>query len=124
MCGELGPRWRDYFQEFEEKPFAAASIGQVHRGLMKDGREVAIKVQYPGVARGIESDIDNLGGIMKMWNIFPKGMFLENLMTVAKRELAWEVNYVREAECTQKFRELLAPYPDFYVPTVVGEFAY
>lgn len=122
MNAELGPRWRECFKEFDEKPFAAASIGQVHRAILNDGQEVAIKVQYPGVARGIESDIDNLGGIMKMWNIFPKGMFLENLMSVAKRELAWEVNYVREAECTNKFRELLAPYPEFYVPYVVGKF--
>lgn len=122
MAAELGPHWRECFQEFEDKPFAAASIGQVHRAVTKEGQEVAIKVQYPGVARGIESDIDNLGGIMKMWNIFPKGMFLENLMSVAKRELAWEVDYVREAECTKKFRELLAPYPDYYVPMVVGKF--
>lgn len=121
MEAELGPRWRECFQEFEEKPFAAASIGQVHRGVMKDGQEVAIKVQYPGVAKGIESDIDNLGGIMKMWNIFPRGMFLDNLMSVAKRELAWEVNYVREAECTKKFRDLLEPYSDYYVPMVVGK---
>lgn len=124
MTAELGPGWRESFKEFEEKPFAAASIGQVHRGVLKDGQEVAIKVQYPGVARGIESDIDNLGGIMKMWNIFPKGMFLENLMSVAKRELAWEVDYFREAECTNKFRELLASYPEFYVPHVVGKLSY
>lgn len=124
MTAELGPGWKDSFKEFEEKPFAAASIGQVHRAILKDGQEVAIKVQYPGVARGIDSDIDNLGGIMKMWNIFPKGMFLENLMSVAKRELAWEVNYIREAECTSKFRELLAPYPQFYVPRVIGKTTY
>lgn len=124
MCAEFGPRWRECFKEFEDKPFAAASIGQVHRAILNDGQEVAIKVQYPGVARGIESDIDNLGGIMKMWNIFPKGMFLENLMSVAKRELAWEVNYHREAECTKKFKELLAPYPEFYVPSVIGEDKY
>ncbi|RZC41767.1 aarF domain-containing protein kinase 4, partial [Asbolus verrucosus] len=121
MTLELGSDWRDKFVEFEEKPFAAASIGQVHWGRIKDGREVAIKIQYPGVARGIESDIDNLGGIMKLWNVFPKGMFLENLMKVAKRELAWEVDYKREAECTRTFRGLLASYSDYYVPEVIDE---
>lgn len=121
MCLELGPNWRKNFTVFEDKPFAAASIGQVHQATLKDGQEVAIKIQYPGVAKGIESDIDNLGGIMKMWNIFPKGMFLENLMTVAKRELAWEVDYIREAICTRKFRELLQPYKEYYVPQVIGK---
>ncbi|KAJ3657777.1 hypothetical protein Zmor_009559 [Zophobas morio] len=119
MGTELGENWRDHFIEFEEKPFAAASIGQVHCGRIQDGREVAIKIQYPGVARGIESDIDNLGGIMKYFDVFPKGMFLDNLMKVAKRELAWEVDYKREADCTRKFRELLAPYSDYYVPDVI-----
>ncbi|CAH1160069.1 unnamed protein product [Phaedon cochleariae] len=121
MSSELGPSWRDNFLEFQDRPFAAASIGQVHQAKLKDGSEVAIKIQYPGVARGIESDINNLGGIMKMWNVFPKGMFLENLMTVAKRELAWEVDYVREAECTKKFRDLLAQYEDYRVPSVIDE---
>lgn len=122
MQAELGPIWKDNFEQFDDRPFAAASIGQVHHAILKDGQEVAIKVQYPGVARGIESDIDNLGGIMKMWNIFPKGMFLENLMTVAKRELAWEVNYIREAVCTRRFKELLQPYKEYYVPNVIGKY--
>lgn len=123
MSGEFGPDWRSKFLDFDDKPFAAASIGQVHWGKLPDGQEVAVKIQYPGVARGIESDIDNLGGIMKLWNVFPKGMFLENLMKVAKRELAWEVDYLRESECTKKFRELLQPYKEYYVPEVIGKFA-
>ncbi|XP_056637861.1 atypical kinase COQ8B, mitochondrial [Diorhabda sublineata] len=119
MVAELGPNWRKKFSNFEDTPFAAASIGQVHQATLKDGTEVAIKIQYPGVAKGIESDIDNLGAIMKMWNVFPKGMFLDNLMVVAKRELAWEVNYIREAICTKKFKEILEPYKDYYVPCVI-----
>ncbi|CAH1181702.1 unnamed protein product [Phyllotreta striolata] len=121
MASELGPNWRDNFQVFDSTPFAAASIGQVHQGKLKNGTEVAIKVQYPGVAQGIDSDIDNLGAIMKMWNIFPKGMFLDNLMAVAKRELAWEVNYIREAAFTKKFKQLLASYNDYYVPEVIDD---
>ncbi|CAG9763698.1 unnamed protein product [Ceutorhynchus assimilis] len=121
MSSELGPGWRQKFVEFDQKPFAAASIGQVHYGKLADGKEVAIKIQYPGVAKGIVSDIDNLGGIMKMWNVFPKGMFLDNLMVVAKRELAWEVDYLREAECTKKFRTILQDYQGYYVPHVVDD---
>ncbi|ERL86581.1 hypothetical protein D910_03988 [Dendroctonus ponderosae] len=121
LGSELGDGWEEKLAVFERKPFAAASIGQVHYGKLKNGQEVAIKIQYPGVARGIESDIDNLGGILKMWNIFPKGMFLENLMAVAKRELAWEVDYLREAECTKKFKALLTGYDGFYVPVVLDD---
>lgn len=77
MIEEFGTGWRDKFLEFNEQPFAAASIGQVHRGVLKDGRVVAIKVQYPGVAKGIESDINNLMGILKVAKIVPesKGPF-------------------------------------------------
>ncbi|XP_025836046.1 atypical kinase COQ8A, mitochondrial [Agrilus planipennis] len=121
LRSELGDNWQHKLSEFEEKPFAAASIGQVHWARSLDGREVAMKIQYPGVAKSIESDIDNLVGIMKVWNIFPKGMFIDNIVTVAKRELAWEVDYIREAECTKKFKELLKRYPDFYVPDIIDE---
>lgn len=120
---QLGETWRQHLSEFEEKPFAAASIGQVHWGKTTNGKEVAIKIQYPGVAKGIESDIDNLVGIMKVWNIFPRGMFIDNVVIVAKRELAWEVDYTREAECTRKFRNLLKPYPEYYVPQVIGKYS-
>ncbi|EZA61612.1 atypical kinase COQ8B, mitochondrial isoform X2 [Ooceraea biroi] len=123
LVDELGSDWRNKFASFEEKPFAAASIGQVHHGVLFNRQDVAIKIQYPGVAKGIESDIENLVGIMKVWNMFPEGLFIDNLVEVAKRELTWEVDYVREAECTKKYKELVAPYPDFYVPTVIDEFS-
>ncbi|KAK0092666.1 hypothetical protein PV326_000888 [Microctonus aethiopoides] len=121
LINELGDGWRDKITNFDEKPFAAASIGQVHLATLQNGQQVAMKIQYPGVAQGIQSDIDNLVGILKIWNIFPDGMFIDNLVEVAKRELAWEVDYIREAECSKKFRELVAPYPEYYVPFVVDE---
>lgn len=73
MVRELGPDWRSKLSTFEMKPFAAASIGQVHAATLHDGTEVAMKIQYPGVAKGIESDIDNLVSILKVWNMFPAG---------------------------------------------------
>ena len=66
MAAQLGPDWRDNFQEFDNKPFAAASIGQVHAAKLHNGRDVAVKVQYPGVAKGIESDIKNLLSLLKV----------------------------------------------------------
>ncbi|XP_026316526.1 atypical kinase COQ8B, mitochondrial isoform X2 [Hyposmocoma kahamanoa] len=119
MSSQLGSEWRNKVQHFEDKPFAAASIGQVHLAVLHSGQEVAVKVQYPGVAKGINSDIDNLVGVLKVWNVFPKGMFIDNIVEVAKKELAWEVDYVREAECTRKFKLLLQPYPEYFVPDVI-----
>lgn len=82
MVSELGNEWREKLTKFEEKPFAAASIGQVHRGVLLNGTEVAIKIQYPGVAKSIESDIDNLVGMLKVWDIFPAGIFIDNIVKV------------------------------------------
>lgn len=78
---ELGPDWRErHFQSFEDRPFAAASIGQVHAGtLKKDGSRVAVKIQYPGVAKGIDSDIRNLLGILSVAKILPDGTKIPNL---------------------------------------------
>lgn len=73
LINEFGSDWREKLNYFEEKPFAAASIGQVHYVKLKDGRNAAMKIQYPGVAAGIESDINNLVGILNIWNVFPKG---------------------------------------------------
>jgi aarF domain-containing kinase len=53
--------------------------------------------------------------------VFPKGMFIDNVVEVAKKELAWEVDYVREAECTRKFKKALEPYPEYFVPDVIGQ---
>ncbi|XP_074662126.1 atypical kinase COQ8B, mitochondrial-like [Tubulanus polymorphus] len=118
---ELGPDWREKVQSFDSKPFAAASIGQVHRATLHDGREVAMKIQYPGVANSINSDIDNLLSVFNVWNILPEGMFLDRAMDVARRELAWEVDYLREAEWGRKFREALKDDPVFYVPEVIDD---
>jgi aarF domain-containing kinase len=78
LASELGEDWQSKVSSFETKPFAAASIGQVHLATLKNGREVAMKIQYPGVAKGIESDIDNLVGILKVWNVFPEGILHYN----------------------------------------------
>lgn len=81
MSQQLGADWKSKFSSFEMKPFAAASIGQVHAATLPDGRDVAIKIQYPGVAQGIESDIDNLMSVLKVWNIFPKGEYFSSFIS-------------------------------------------
>lgn len=121
LSNDLGPNWRDKLESFEERPFAAASIGQVHLARMKDGREVAMKIQYPGVAQSINSDVNNLMTVLNMSNALPEGLFPEHLIDVMRRELALECDYLREAQCAKKFRELLKDHPFFYVPEVIDE---
>ncbi|KAK9956739.1 hypothetical protein ABG768_014452 [Culter alburnus] len=118
---DLGPNWRDKLELFEDRPFAAASIGQVHLAKMKDGREVAMKIQYPGVAQSINSDVNNLMTVLSMSNALPEGLFPEHLIDVMRRELALECDYIREAKCARKFKELLKDHPFFYVPEVIDE---
>ncbi|KAM8817183.1 atypical kinase COQ8A, mitochondrial isoform 1-T2 [Rhynchonycteris naso] len=121
LNSDLGPNWRDKLEYFEERPFAAASIGQVHLARMKGGREVAMKIQYPGVAQSINSDVNNLMAVLNMSNMLPEGLFPEHLIDVLRRELALECDYQREATCAKKFRELLKDHPFFYVPEIVDE---
>ncbi|KAK7815287.1 hypothetical protein U0070_019131 [Myodes glareolus] len=121
LNNDLGPQWRDKLEYFEERPFAAASIGQVHLARMKGGREVAMKIQYPGVAQSINSDVNNLMAVLNMSNMLPEGLFPEHLIDVLRRELALECDYQREAAYAKKFRELLKDHPFFYVPEIVDE---
>ncbi|XP_008289442.1 chaperone activity of bc1 complex-like, mitochondrial [Stegastes partitus] len=121
VSSDLGPNWRDKLEYFEEKPFAAASIGQVHLARLKDGREVAMKIQYPGVAKSIDSDVHNIMTALSLSNALPEGLFPEHLIEVMSRELALECDYIREAKCAKQFQELLKDHPFFYVPDVIDE---
>lgn len=118
---DLGSGWKEKLSSFEEKPFAAASIGQVHHGVLHDGREIAMKIQYPGVAESIHSDINNLMSVLKMSLVLPDGLFADSSLEVLQRELAWECDYKREAECAKRFRNLLEGDPVFVVPEVFDE---
>lgn len=123
LAANLGPDWRELFGEFEEKPIAAASIGQVHSAtLASTGERVAVKVQYPGVADSIDSDLNNLAILLTASKMLPKGLFLEKTIANARTELAWECDYVREKECGERFQRLLADEKDiFVVPRVIPE---
>lgn len=119
----LGSEWRELYSFFEEKPLAAASIGQVHSAVLKsNGRKVAVKVQYPGVAGSIDSDLSNLAVLLTASRLLPKGLYLDKTIANARTELAWECDYLREAGASEKFQELLADETDiFVVPKVYSE---
>lgn len=121
LDAELGPNWQSKLASFDYEPLAAASIGQVHRAVTKDGLEVAMKIQYPGVANSIESDIENVRRLLNYTNLIPKGLFLDRAVKVAKEELARECDYEIEAVSQKHFRDLLSDTPGFYVPRVIDE---
>lgn len=114
--------WRqDFFTVFDETPIAAASLGQVHQAVTKTGNRVVIKVQYPGVAESIESDVSSLRTLAKMTGIFPKGLFIDSILDVVGSDLKEECDYLREAGHLKEFRNLLKNDVSFKVPYVVEE---
>ncbi|KAJ3318577.1 hypothetical protein HDU76_000791 [Blyttiomyces sp. JEL0837] len=125
MRKELGDDWRSNFDEFDLQPIAAASIGQVHKATLKGtGVPVAVKVQYPGVAESIDSDLAYLKSLATLGSFLPRGLYLDNTIRVAKKELAWECDYAREAESMDRFRFLLHRnngWKGFNVPAVFHE---
>lgn len=123
LSSNLGSNWRDLFSSFDELPMAAASIGQVHGAVLKsNGQRVAVKVQYPGVANSIDSDLDNLAVLLTASKLLPKGLYLDKTIANARVELAWECDYVREAQCAKRFQSLLQDNQNvFVVPSIIDE---
>ncbi|KAH8431307.1 protein kinase COQ8 [Aspergillus melleus] len=122
LADNLGPNWRDLYSSFDEIPMAAASIGQVHGAVLKKtGQRVAVKVQYPGVADSIDSDLNNLSLLLTASRMLPRGLYLDKTIANARTELAWECDYIREAECGNRFRDLLRDDPVFVVPEIIPE---
>lgn len=111
-----GRTWLSKFKNFDIKPIAAASIGQVHRAQTKDGRDLAIKVQYPGVRESINSDVDNVSTLINLTGLLPKGVDIEPLLEDTKTQLHEEADYEREGKYITLFREALADSEDFEVP--------
>lgn len=118
LTREWGPDWRARFSHFDHRPIAAASIGQVHRAIAKDGRELAIKVQYPGVRESIDADVDNVATLLRMSGVLPRGFDVGPLLGEAKRQLAEEADYEREGQHMVSLGRLLADMPEVIVPTL------
>ncbi|KAF3632304.1 putative protein notum -like protein [Capsicum annuum] len=121
LSSELGHDWSSKLKSFDYEPIAAASIGQVHRAFTKDGMEVAMKIQYPGVADSIESDIENVKLLLGYTNLIPEKLYLDNAMKVAKEELSRECDYELEAKNQKRFSVLLSGKKGFYVPVVIDD---
>lgn len=111
-----GRDWRDRLARFDIEPMAAASIGQVHRAATHEGETLAVKIQYPGVARSIDADLDNVTALLNLSGVLPKGLEIAPLLAEAKRQLHEEADYEREAAQMSAFADLLADDPRFVTP--------
>jgi len=117
----LGERLDDVFAEFDEEAVAAASIGQVYRGRLHDGRDVAVKVQYPGVAQAVRADLQNLGLIMRVAKRMAPGMDAKAMTREIRERLTDELDYEHEAQQHRAFARSWRGHPFIYVPPVVTE---
>ncbi|MBY6196139.1 ABC1 kinase family protein [Vibrio hangzhouensis] len=121
LSEELGADWKHHFIEFNFKPIASASIGQVHQAHLEDGTKLAIKVQYPGIKKSIDSDVDNVGTLLNLAGIIPKGVDYQGLLEEAKKQLHAEADYMLEANLLEHYQQLLGNSPHFILPRVIRE---
>ena len=105
LSQELGADWKHHFIEFNFKPIASASIGQVHQAHLEDGTKLAIKVQYPGIKKSIDSDVDNVGTLLNLAGIIPKGVDYQGLLEEAKKQLHAEADYMLEAKLLEHYQQ-------------------
>jgi predicted unusual protein kinase regulating ubiquinone biosynthesis (AarF/ABC1/UbiB family) len=123
---EIGKRPEQIFRSFDHTAFAAASLGQVHRATMRDGREVAVKVQYPGVEHTVEQDLGNLKMLLMTLQAIGRDVMRQKIDCNAvykelEERLREELDYVREARNMTEFGRLLADDPEVMIPSVVKE---
>ncbi|WP_335939397.1 AarF/UbiB family protein [Streptomyces sp. PTD5-9] len=121
LAKRLGADWRDLFLDFEDKPSAAASIGQVHRAVWHDGRDVAVKVQYPGAGEALLTDLTQLSRFARLLGPLIPGMDIKPLITELRDRISEELDYEQEARSQQDHAEEFATDPDVVIPDVVHQ---
>jgi predicted unusual protein kinase regulating ubiquinone biosynthesis (AarF/ABC1/UbiB family) len=121
LAERLGSDWRELFLEFEDRPAAAASIGQVHHAVWHDGREVAVKVQYPGAGEALLSDLTQLGRVARLIGPLIPGLDVKPLISELRNRVAEELDYALEAESQRIHAAEFADDPDITVPGVVAQ---
>jgi predicted unusual protein kinase regulating ubiquinone biosynthesis (AarF/ABC1/UbiB family) len=119
LSRELGTRWRARFEEFDDLPAAAASIGQVHYGILKDGRKVAVKLQYPGAAEALRADLRQLGRVARTFGSWVPGLDIKPLIAELQERIGEELDYDREAQAQQQYADAFKGHPEFVVPRVI-----
>ncbi|MCR9673452.1 AarF/ABC1/UbiB kinase family protein [Vibrio alginolyticus] len=121
MESSLGTSWKADFLSFNFKPIASASIGQVHQAYSDAGDNLAVKVQYPGIRKSIDSDVDNVGTLLKVVGLIPESVDYKGLLEEAKKQLHDEADYTREAQFAIRYHDALKEHPHFVVPKIHTE---
>src|ERR1017187_418181 len=120
---EFGKESEELFLSFEKEAFAAASLGQVHRARLKSGERVAVKIQYPGIARTIDADFRNLSALVLPLRLGKDWESVKAQFEEVRRMLNQEVDYLQEAESQRLARELFRPEDGIVVPRVYSEYS-
>ncbi|MFJ7245461.1 ABC1 kinase family protein [Kitasatospora sp. NPDC098652] len=121
LAERLGEGWRELFLEFDDRPAAAASIGQVHRAVWHDGRRVAVKVQYPGAGDALLADLSQLSRVAWLLGPLIPGLDIKPLITELRERVSEELDYELEAQAQRRHAEEFAGDPDIVVPVVVAQ---
>ena len=120
LDGQLGTKWRDRFTSFDDEPVASASIGQVHKGVWSDGREVAVKIQYPGADEALRADLKTMRRLTSMLKQLAPGADVQAVVDELIERTEMELDYRLEADNQRAFAKAYEGHPHFFVPHVVG----
>jgi predicted unusual protein kinase regulating ubiquinone biosynthesis (AarF/ABC1/UbiB family) len=119
LADDLGDDWRDKFAEFDDSPAAAASIGQVHKARWQDGRQVAVKIQYPGAGKALINDFTQISRIGRLFGVLMPGLEVKPLLDELRARVAEELDYRLEGAAQETFATAFTDDPDFCVPSTV-----
>lgn len=120
LTEDLGEDWRDRFASFDEQPVASASIGQVHRAVWADGTDVAVKIQYPGAAAALRSDLRTLSRMARLFTALAPGVDIRPLLREVEKRVSEELDYSLEAAAQESFAVEFDGDPEFVVPHVLA----
>ena len=124
LATELGPQWRSKFLDFEDVPAAAASIGQVHRAVWKGrgkaGRQVAVKIQYPGAGPALLADLSQLSRLAGLFKVLQPGLDVKPLLAELRARITEELDYELEAKAQRGFAKAYKGDAEIFIPAVVG----
>lgn len=120
LDAQLGTRWRDRFSSFDDEPVAAASIGQVHNAVWSDGREVAVKIQYPGADEALRADLKTMKRLVSVLQQLAPGANIQGVVDELSERIEMELDYRLEADHQRAFAKAYTDDPRFVVPAVVA----
>ncbi len=120
LDSQLGTKWRDRFASFGDEPVASASIGQVHKAVWSDGREVAVKIQYPGADEALRADLKTMKRMVSVFRQLSPGADVQGVVDELIERTEMELDYRLEADNQRAFAKAYRDHPHFVVPAIVA----